>query len=83
MVNVADGSQTWGEQYNRKLTDLVALQGEIARDVSNKLRLKLSGVDERKLAKTYTANPEAHQLYLKGLCYRNKFTLKDTEGVGR
>ena len=79
LLNVSDGSQTWGEQYNRKLTDLVALQGEIARDVSNKLRLKLSGADEQKLTKTYTANPEAHQLYLKGLFYRNKFNLIYTE----
>ena len=79
LLNVTDGSQTWGEQYNRRLTDLMALQGEIARDVSNKLRLKLSGADEQKLAKTYTANPDAHQLYLKGLFYRNKFNLIYTE----
>ena len=45
--------------------------------------MKLSGADEQKLAKTYTANPEAHQLYLKGLFYRNKFTLKDTENSVR
>jgi hypothetical protein len=57
----------------------MALQGEIARDVSNKLRLKLSGADEQRLAKTYTANPEARQLYLKGLFYRNKFNLIYTE----
>ncbi|MCA1620188.1 MAG: hypothetical protein LC795_12945 [Acidobacteria bacterium] len=79
LVSVSDGSQMWGEQYARKLTDLVALQGEIARDVSNKLRVKLSGADEQKLAKNYTANPDAYQSYMKGLFYRNKFTLKDTE----
>jgi TolB-like protein/Flp pilus assembly protein TadD len=83
LLNVADGTQMWGEQYNRKLTDLMALQGEIARDVSDKLRLKLSGADEQKLAKTYTANPEAHQLYLKGLFYRNKFNLIYTENSVR
>ena len=74
LLNVSDGSQTWGEQYNRELTDLVALQGEIARDVSNKLRVKLSGADERALAKTYTENAEAYQLYLKGRFYWNKRT---------
>jgi Tfp pilus assembly protein PilF len=50
------------------------LQSEIARDVSAKLRTKLSGVEEQKIAKTYTANPEAYQLYLKGLFYWNKRT---------
>jgi TolB-like protein/Tfp pilus assembly protein PilF len=83
LVNVSDGSQMWGEQYNRKLTDLMALQGEVARDVSNKLRTKLSGADEQKLAKTYTANPEAYQFYLKGLFYWNKRTLKDSEIAAR
>lgn len=79
LVNVADGSQMWGEQYNRRLTDLVVLQGEVARDVSNELRTKLSGPDEQRLAKSYAVNPGAYQLYLKGLFYRNKFTLRDTE----
>jgi Tfp pilus assembly protein PilF len=66
LVNVADGSQLWGEQYNRKLTELVAVQNEIARDVSRTLRARLSGADEQKLTKDYTANVEAYQLYLKG-----------------
>ena len=66
LVDVRTGNQRWGEQYNRKLTDIVALQREIALDVSNKLRVKLSGAEEQKVAKNYTANPEAYQLYLKG-----------------
>jgi serine/threonine-protein kinase len=64
----------WGEQYNRKRTDLVTLQSEIARDVSSKLRTKLSGADEQRLAKTYTANPEAYQHYLQGRFYWNRRT---------
>lgn len=79
LVNVADGSQMWGEQFNRRLTDLVALQGEVARDVSNKLRAKLTGADEQKLAKTYTANPVAYQHYLRGRFYWNKRTAKDLQ----
>ena len=79
LVNVADGSQMWGEQFNRKLTDLVALQGEVARDVSNRLRAKLTGAEEQRLAKTYTANPEAYQHYLKGRFYWNKRTAKDLQ----
>ncbi|CAN5654240.1 hypothetical protein BH20ACI3_BH20ACI3_14640 [soil metagenome] len=74
LVNVSDGSQLWGEQYNRKLTDLVALQGEIARDVSRKLRTRLSGADEQNVTKDYTANVEAYQLYLKGRYHVFKLT---------
>jgi eukaryotic-like serine/threonine-protein kinase len=66
LVDARTGNQLWGEQYNRKLTDLMALQDEITRDVSRKLRARLSGADEQKLAKNYTANNEAYQLYLKG-----------------
>ena len=66
LVDVRDKTQMWGEQYNRELTDLVTLQQEIARDVSQKLRARLSGADEQRVMKSYTANPEAYQLYLKG-----------------
>ncbi len=56
---------------------MVALQSEIARDVSSKLRIRLSNTDEQRVAKTYTANPEAYQLYLQGLYYWNKRTPED------
>jgi len=69
-----DNHHLWGEQYNRKQSDLISLQSEIARDVSTKLRVKLSGADEQKLTKTYTVNTEAYQLYLKGRFYWNKRT---------
>ncbi len=72
LVDVQTGNQIWGEQYNRKLIDLVSLQTEIARDVSDKMRVRLSGADEQKLAKNYTENNEAYQLYLRGLFYANK-----------
>jgi len=74
LVDAQTENVIWSDQYNRKQTDLVSLQSEIARDVSTKLRTKLSGVEEQKVAKTYTANPEAYQLYLKGLFYWNKRT---------
>src|SRR3989441_755985 len=66
LVDARTGNQIWGEQYNRKQADLVSLQSEIALDVSQKLRTKLSGADEQKLTKKYTENAEAYQLYLKG-----------------
>ncbi len=74
LVDARNGNQLWGEQYHRKLGDLVTLQSEIARDVSQKLRVRLSGADEQKLAKDYTANVEAYQLYLKGRYHVFKLT---------
>ncbi|MDQ3845738.1 MAG: adenylate/guanylate cyclase domain-containing protein, partial [Bacteroidota bacterium] len=79
LVDAATNNQIWGEEYNRKTTDLVALQSEITRDVTNKLRVKLSGAEEQKLAKNYTANSEAYQLYLKGRFHFNKRTAKDID----
>jgi tetratricopeptide (TPR) repeat protein len=74
LINVADGSQLWGEQYNRKLADISSVQPEIARDISDKLQLRLSGEERTHLAKRPTENAEAYQLYLKGLYNLNKRT---------
>jgi serine/threonine-protein kinase len=74
LVDAITENVIWSQQYNRRQTDLVTLQGEIARDVSNKLKSKLSGADVAKVEKTYTANPEAYQLYLKGKFFWNKRT---------
>lgn len=74
LANAGDNTHIWGEQYNRKFTDLVSLQSEIARDVSRKLRARLSGTDEQKLAKNYTSNVEAYQLYLKARYHYLKLT---------
>ena len=66
LVDVEDNSHLWGEQYNRKLADAQAVESEIAAQISDKLRLKLSGGQKTRLAKHQTENPEAYQLYLKG-----------------
>ncbi len=50
LVDGRTGDQLWGEQYERKMTDLLALQGEIARDISRKLRARLAGADEQRIA---------------------------------
>jgi TolB-like protein/Tfp pilus assembly protein PilF len=76
-VELIDGqteNTIWGNKYERKASDLVALQSEVARDVSSKLKSRLSGADVAKVEKTYTANPEAYQLYLKGKFAWNKRT---------
>ncbi|MEP6913525.1 MAG: FlgO family outer membrane protein [bacterium] len=69
----------WGNRYERKSSDLPALQSEIARDVSNKLKTKLSGADAARVEKNYTANAEAYQLFLKGRFYAIKRTAKDAK----
>jgi TolB-like protein len=77
LVDARTENILWAEQYNRKQTDLINLQNEIARDVSQKLKTKLSGADEQRLAKNYTENAEAYQLYLKGRFYWNKRAPED------
>jgi tetratricopeptide (TPR) repeat protein len=77
LVDARNENVIWSEQYNRKQADLVSLQNEIARDVSNKLKTKLSGADEKRATKNYTENTEAYQLYLKGRYHWNKRTPAD------
>ncbi|MDQ5845294.1 MAG: tetratricopeptide repeat protein, partial [Acidobacteriota bacterium] len=74
LIDAQTENVIWSEQYNRRQSDLVTLQSEIARDVSNKLKTKLSGADVAKIERNYTTNAEAYQLYLKGKFYWNKRT---------
>jgi len=79
LIDAQTENLLWGNRYERKSSELVALQSEIARDVSNKLKTKLSGADAAKVEKNYTANAEAYQLYLKGRFYAIKRTAKDAK----
>jgi serine/threonine-protein kinase len=72
LVDVATQTRLWGENYTRKVSDIISLQDEISREISDKLRLKLSGEEKKQLAKRYTDNSEAYQLYWKGRYYWNK-----------
>jgi tetratricopeptide (TPR) repeat protein len=74
LVDVDSGSQLWGEQYNRKLADILAVQEDISREISERLRLRLTGGEKTRLAKRPTENIEAYQLYLKGRYCWNKRT---------
>ena len=78
LVDAKTETHLAGGQYDRKLADLVLLQSEIARDVARRLGGRLSGADEQKITKAYTANPEAYQLYLKGRFHVLKNTPPDT-----
>jgi TolB-like protein/Tfp pilus assembly protein PilF len=72
LIDAQTENVIWSESYNRKQSDLISLQSEVARDVSSKLKLKLSGADAQKIEKTDTTNPEAYRLYLQGRFYWNK-----------
>jgi Tfp pilus assembly protein PilF len=74
LVDVANGWQLWGERYKRSLTDIFDVQEEITRVIVDKLRVKLTPIEERRLGKHSTDDPEAYQLYLKGLYFWNKWT---------
>lgn len=77
LVDVSSNSQLWGEHYHRKNTDIFVLQEEIAKQVSKKLKLKLSSKEKQGLKNRSTSNMQAYQLYLRGRFYWNKRTEED------
>ncbi|MGH9941886.1 MAG: protein kinase domain-containing protein [Pyrinomonadaceae bacterium] len=80
LVDARDLSRIWGAQYNRRSAGVLALQQEIAEELSENLHLKLNSQEQGRLAKSYTENPEAYQLYLKGRFFWNK---RSGEGLQR
>ena len=72
LIDVTDGSQLWGAEYNKSLSDILLVQDEISRTISSKLELRLTGADEENLAKRFTTDAEAYELYLKGRYFWNK-----------
>jgi eukaryotic-like serine/threonine-protein kinase len=74
LVDARDDSHIWGEQYSRKASDIFALQGDIAKEITTALRMRMTGDDEKSMSKSYTPNPEAYQDYLKGRYWWNKPT---------
>ena len=77
LVDVQNNRHLWGDRYTRKLAEILVLQEEITRQISDQLRTRLSGEEKKRLAKRYTENTEAYQLYLKGRYFWNKRTEKD------
>ncbi len=72
LVDTRDRTQVWGERYTRNVVDIQAVQQEMARTISEKLRVKLTGAQEQQLTKRATANPQAYELYLTGMFYSRK-----------
>jgi TolB-like protein/Tfp pilus assembly protein PilF len=72
LMDVATGAQLWGGQYNRQAEDVFLLQGDLSREISEKLQLQLTGDQKQRLTKRYTEDAEAYRLYLKGRYHWNK-----------
>jgi serine/threonine protein kinase/tetratricopeptide (TPR) repeat protein len=79
LIDVRHNRQIWGSQYHPKAADLQAIQEQIAREISQKLRVQLSGEDQQRLTRGATGDTEAYQLYLQGRYHWNKRTLEDLE----
>jgi TolB-like protein/Tfp pilus assembly protein PilF len=77
LIKAATDAHLWAESYDRKLTDIFAVESEIARTVAGMLQAKLTGSAEQVLASRPTENPEAHQLYLRGRYFWNRRTLEN------
>lgn len=77
LINAATNAHLWAETFDRKLTDIFAVESEIAKSIADKLQAKLTGSEEHAIASRPTENAEAYQLYLKGRFFWNKRTAKD------
>jgi TolB-like protein/DNA-binding winged helix-turn-helix (wHTH) protein/Tfp pilus assembly protein PilF len=79
LIDVAAGTQLWGERYAHASEDLFAVQNEIGLHILDTLKVRLNGEERKRLANRYTENVEAHQLYLKGRYHSSKMTREGTE----
>ena len=80
LVDASTGAQLWGKDYNRKISDVLAIKQEISREITEKLRLRLSGEEQKQLTRHDTTDSEAYQSYLRGRYYWNQRT---AEGIKR
>jgi TolB-like protein/Tfp pilus assembly protein PilF len=74
LLDVRDNKRLWGDRYSRTLSDALAVQQEISREITDRLRLKLTGEEQKQLARRNTSSPEAYQSYIRGRYYWNKRT---------
>ena len=77
LINALTDAHLWADTYDRKLTDIFAVESEIAKTIAETLQARLSGSEKNAMAKTPTVNPEAYELYLKGRFFWNKRTGTD------
>src|SRR5437867_1960597 len=79
LINALTDAHLWGDTYDRKLTDIFAVETEIAKTIADTLQAKLSGSEKTAISKTSTKDPEAYELYLKGRFFWNKRTGADLQ----
>jgi tetratricopeptide (TPR) repeat protein len=72
LVRVSDGSQLWGDRFNRKMSDVLAVQEEMAKQITDGLRLRLTGEERQSVTKRYTESTDAYDLFLKGRYFFSK-----------
>src|SRR5207237_8094982 len=72
LINALTDAHRWADTYDRKLTDIFAVESEIAKNIAETLQAKITGSEKSSIAKAPTANPEAYELYLKGRFFWNK-----------
>ena len=77
LINAQTDAHLWADTYDRKLTDIFAVESEIARTIADTLQAKLTGSEKTAMSKKPTANPEAYELYLQGRFFWNKRTAAD------
>src|SRR6266496_4452088 len=77
LINALTDAHLWAETFDRKLTDIFAVESEIAKTIADTLQAKLTGSEKNSIAKAPTVNPEAYELYLKGRFFWNKRTGDD------
>src|SRR6266478_5169542 len=77
LINAMTDAHLWAETYDRKLTDIFAVESDIAKTIAETLQAKITGSEKSLITKTPTVNPEAHELYLKGRFFWNKRTGTD------
>src|SRR5438094_2018431 len=77
LINAMNDAHLWADTYDRKLTDIFAVESDIAKTIADTLQAKLTGSEKISIAKTPTVNPEAYELYLKGRFFWNKRTAAD------
>ena len=79
LVNTSDGSHIWGEQYDRKVSDIMSVQEDISQEIATKLEVRLSDQQEKLLRKRYSQDFEAYQIYLRGRYYWNRRSQEDLQ----
>src|SRR5205085_2958146 len=72
LINALTDAHLWADTYDRKLTDIFAVESEMAKTIAETLQAKITGSEKSSIAKALTANPEAYELYLKGRFFWNK-----------